>query len=367
MSMSLRTLMSLVLIFLGGISLSAAERGIRDPRVLQNSPVLLGKNARLVVELAGIKDGHHVLILCDSDRLPECQALASQILAVEAKPMIVDLTPDTNLYYTHFRKPKLSPPLVAAMNAADFTLAATDNEFAHTIGHTDENRAAQNKGMRWVSVEDYMWMWESSMPEIERFMERTHKITDLLSKASTVRVTSKLGTDLLARTKPGRAALSFVPRGGKKGEIVPNFGESTIAPAEWETEGRIVIDGMIPGLGEMKSDPVTCEIRKGRIVEVKGGENGTRFRQFLKNSGENADAVAEVGIGTSHLQKRAYEYAGRPAHRAYCGWGTAHVGIGHNRTIGGEIASPIHVDLQMYDVTVEIDGVKVVENGKYLF
>lgn len=107
-------------------------------------------------------------------------------------------------------------------------------------------------------------MWHSPIEEIERFIDRTHKITDMLNKASTVPVTTRLGTDITTRTKPGRPALAFVPRGGKKGEIVSNFAESTIVPLESVTEGRMVIDGIIVGLGEMRSDPVTCEVSRGR-------------------------------------------------------------------------------------------------------
>lgn len=342
------------------------ERGKRDPKLLR-SPILLTKNARIVIELAGVTAGKHVVILCDAERWMEGEALAGQVLAAGAKPMLVDLTPDANLYYTEFKRPRLSPPLVAAMHAADFTMAATDNEFAHMIGHTDENRSAQNKGMRWVSVEDYMWMWETSMEEIERFIARTHRVTEMLSKAKTIHVHSKLGTEAIVHTKPGRSPISFVPRGGKMGEIVPNFAESAMVPLEWTTEGCMVIDGIIAGLGEMRGDPVRCEIRKGRIAEVSGGDNARRFKRFLEESGENADAIAELGIATSHTQKRPYEYDGRPSHRSYCGWGSAHFGIGHSTTIGGEIKSPIHVDCQMYDTTIDIDSVRVMEDGQYAF
>jgi leucyl aminopeptidase (aminopeptidase T) len=354
-----------VLLLLGSAALVGAEGGKRDPNLLR-SPILLGKNARMLVELAQISTGHHVLILCDSDRWPEGEALAGQMLAVGAKPMLVDMTPDANLYYTQFKRPTLSPILVAAMHAADYTVAVADDEFNHMIGHTNELRSAINKGMRWVSVEDYMWMWDSPMEEIERFTSRTLKITDMLSKAKTVRVTTKLGTDLLVHARPGRRPISFVPVRSKE-QLVPNFGESTLVPMEWTAEGRMVIDGIIIGLGEMRASPVVCQVKGGRIVEVKGGENADRFRNFLQASGENANAIAELGIATSHLEKRPYEYAGRPGHRAYCGWGSVHIGIGHSKAIGGEISSPIHVDCQMYDATVEIDGVRVMDYGKYLF
>jgi len=221
--------------------------------------------------------------------------------------------------------------------------------------------------MRWISVEDYMCEWNTSMTEIERFIERTQRLTLMLSACKQVRVTTRLGCDVTMQRKPGVDAISFVPRGGKKGEIVPNYAESAMVPLEWSAQGKVVVDGIIVGLGEMRQDPVTWTVRDGRIRDVQGKDNAERFRQFLQASGENADAICELGVATSHMEKRAYEYLGRPCHRAYGAWGSVHFGIGNNTAIGGEIRSPIHVDCQVYDATVEIDNEVVMEHGKYMF
>jgi len=332
------------------------------------SVALAIKGAQLVVELAGIRAGNTVLILCDKDRWMEGEALAGACHAAGAEPLLVDLTILAAWYYNYLKRPRLPANLVAAMNGSDFTLAAGDNEFCHMIGHLDENRAAQNRGMRWVSVEDRMCEWRTDLADIERFTARTHRITEMLSGAKKVRVTTAAGTDVSMPCKAGLAAISFVPRGGKKGEIVPNYAESAMVPQEWQAVGRAVIDGIIIGLGEMRDDPVTCDIEKGAIVRVSGGANARRFQRFLDDSGENAGAISELGVATSHVERRAYEYVtGRPGHRAYGAWGSSHLGIGNGTAIGGSIKSAIHVDCQMYDTTVEIDGQVVMERGRYPF
>jgi 2,5-dihydroxypyridine 5,6-dioxygenase len=333
---------------------------------MYQSTMLAIPGARLVIELAGITRGKNVLIYCDKNRWLEGEALAGACLAVGAEPLLVDLTYMAAWYYANLKRPKMPAHLVAAFNASDFTLAAADNEFCHMLGHLDENRAGQNRGVRWISVEDYMSEWNSSMDEIEKFIQRTERITTLLSACQKVHVTTRLGTDITMQRKPGVEAISFVPR-GKKGEIVPNYAESAMVPLEWNAEGNLVVDGIIVGLGEMRQDPVSMTVKEGRIYEVQGKDNAERFKHFLQVSGENADAICELGVATSHMEKRAYEYLGRPCHRAYGAWGSVHFGIGNNTAIGGVIRSPIHVDCQVYDATVEIDGEIVMDDGKYLF
>ena len=334
---------------------------------MYQSTALAIRGAQLVIELSGIKTGDTVTIYCDKNRWLEGEALVGACLAAGADPMLVDLTHLAAWYYANLKRPKMPPHLKAAIYASDFTLAAADNEFCHMLGHLDETRAAQNAGMRWISVEDYMCEWQTSMTEIDRFIERTHRITKMLSECRQVRVTTKLGTDVIVTPKPGVPCISFVPKGGKKGEIVPNYGESTMVPLEWTTVGRAVVDGIIIGLGEMREDPVECRIEDGRIVEACGGRNAMRFNQYLKASGENAEAICELGIATSHVEKRAYEYLGRPGHRAYGGWGSIHLGIGNNTAVGGVIRSAIHVDCQIYDTTVVLDEEKIMEDGNYIF
>ena len=330
------------------------------------STTLLVKGAELVVECAGVVEGANVIVLCDKDRWLEGEAVAGVCQARGAHPMILDVTTEVMWYYNNLKRPIPKPHLLGAMMGADFCFAVADGEYCHGVGHTDSQHDAQRNGMRYVIVEEYMSEWKTTKKDIDDFIARTHRITEMVSECREVVVTTTKGTSMVFPRRAETDGLSFVPIGGEMSCVSPNYAESAMVPQEWTSHGQAVIDGVLVGLGEMTNDPVTWEVKDGRIVEVKGGVNAERFRQFLEESGENAGAIAECGICTSHVQKRAYEYMGRPAHWSVGARGTVHIGIGHNTTIGGAITSPIHVDCQMYDTTVEIDGVKVMDKGKYV-
>jgi leucyl aminopeptidase (aminopeptidase T) len=47
-------------------------------------------------------------------------------------------------------------------------------------------------------------------------------------------------------------------------------------------------------------------------------------------------------------------------------WGTLHFGLGTNVDVGGSIKSKIHMDGVILHPTLEVDGVKKIERGKFL-
>lgn len=326
--------------------------------------ILAIRGAEIVVKCAGVYEGAHVIVLSDKDHVVEAEAIAGVCQARGAHPMVIDISTEVMWYKNNLKRPIPKQHLLGAMMESNFCFAAADAEYVHCLGHTDENHVAQRKGMRWILVEEFMCEWNTEWKDIEIFIARTHRIAELMSKCKQVRVTTTKGADIVF-PRNGNGAIPFVPIGAKMGEISPNYGESAMVPQEWTSYGKMVIDGLITGLGEMRTDPIYCDVEKGRIVKIEGGANAERFKKFLKDSGENSEAIAECGICTSHIEKRPYEYEGKPGHWSIGAWGTMHVGIGHNTTIGGVIKSATHVDCQMYDATVDVDDVRVIDNGKY--
>jgi len=68
--------------------------------------------------------------------------------------------------------------------------------------------------------------------------------------------------------------------------------------------------------------------------------------------------VAELGVGLnpkSIMQGIMLEDEGV--------FGTVHIGIGTNITLGGSVKAAIHNDLIMWEPTVELDGRNVLERG----
>jgi leucyl aminopeptidase (aminopeptidase T) len=256
--------------------------------------------------------------------------------------------------------------MAAAFAASTFVFSVADVEYCHLLGHTEKNQAAQARGMQYVLVEEDMSSWNTTPEEIDRFVERTFRVTELLRKGRRVTVTSPKGTDATFQLKPGRKVWNFAAKTAERREalIVPHYAESACVPLEGTTEGRAVIDGYLIGIGPV-SEPVELIMRRGRAVEVNGGTSAARLRALMAAADENANNIAECGICTSHKEKRAYEYDGPPGHFSYGAWGTTHFAVGHSHTIGGDVFSKIHFDCQMYDTTVYIDDVCVMERGEY--
>jgi leucyl aminopeptidase (aminopeptidase T) len=131
-----------------------------------------------------------------------------------------------------------------------------------------------------------------------------------------------------------------------------------VAPLEGTAEGRIVVDGTILGFGRA-FDPVTFEVRDGKILNVKGARNWKGLRQLLQRD-RYAPWVCEIGLGVNPKAK----LVGGPEDERVRG--SVHVGFGENRFFGGTIASASHMDGTMLKATLKVDGKEIVRNGKLL-
>lgn len=309
------------------------------------------------------------MVISDKNRWAEAEAVAGIILARGAAPVLMDVSSEVARYYTTHQRPDPPDHMAAAFAASTFVFGAADVEYCHLLGHTEKNQAAQAGGMQYVLVEEDMSSWTTTQEDIDVFVERTFKVTELLSKGKWVHVTTQKGTDARFKLKPGRKVWSFAARTSERREapIVPNYAESACVPWEGTMEGRAIIDGYIISVGaDHRDDPVEFFIEKGRAVEVNGGPAAARLRAIMEAADENANNMAECGICTSHREKRSYEYEyGVPGHFSYGAWGTTHFAVGHSHTIGGDVHSKIHLDCQMFDTTVYVDDVCVMENGVY--
>jgi leucyl aminopeptidase (aminopeptidase T) len=334
-----------------------------------DSPILLARAAALVAEsCAPVAPGDNCLIVTDASRRMEAEALVGAIHSRGGVPLLLDVTCEVAKYHQTKMRPEPPPPMAAAFNECCYVFAVADVEYNHLLGHTARNQAAQDKGMQYVVVEEDMWTWTATPADIDACYERNRRVAELLRQGKWVLVTTAKGSDLRFKLKPGRKVWSFGARTSNRREalIVPHYGESACVPEEGYSEGRAVIDGHIISVGVVR-EPVEIIVRQGRAVEVNGGREAAQLRATMAAAGENADNIAECGICMSHLEKRAYEYPGAPGHYSYGAWGTTHLALGHSKTIGGDVSCKIHLDCQMYDTTVHIDDVCVMEKGTYPF
>ena len=199
----------------------------------------------------------------------------------------------------------------------------------------------------------------------------------LYKKTKSVRVTSKAGTDLTyhcgeypVMTQWGYAdeRAHFDHWGGGHIHTFPNEGSA---------HGTVVLqpgDIVILPYCRYVADPVKLEIREGHIVKVEGAMDAKLMRDWLedgKSSAADRDpyAVSHLGWG---MNPQALWYGialhgdtperHRAAARTFPG--NFLFSTGPNTQGGGRRNTRGHYDVPMRDCTVELDGRKVIEDGR---
>lgn len=258
------------------------------------------------------------------------------------------------------------PPktVAAAMANADVIFGITK----FSMFHTDARRNAVKNGARFANMADYsVEMFEKGGLFVDfikqgEFLDRLSDILDELV-GKEVHVTSRLGTNVSFSVE-GRMAIRQYGRSIKPGmSSSPPDIETALGPVEGTATGRVVIDGSIPHpkLGVLSS-PIVLTLDKGRIVSIDGDYEAEKLNKILREmNDDNVYFIAEMGIGLndhSKLSNRMLEDEGV--------MGTMHFGFGSNISFGGSIESNNHIDMVFKDPSLTIDGIDLIENGKFV-
>lgn len=324
------------------------------------------KGARLVVERCfSVQAGDSVLIICDDDHQREAQALAGVAYSLGAYPVMADISHHVSSALASMAVPmEPSKTLAAAMKASDVIIITTNLEWANRFAHVNPVAESVALGAKIGSVEEGMADWDLTVEDIDLIVGRAERIMEAMEGAEWVRVTNPAGTDVRVHLKD-RLPLKVVPIKGA-GEMmgpVPLWGEVAYAAVEDRTEGVIMVDGIMLGVGVYGSlkNHIRWDIEKGRAVSITGEDEAGRLRDVVAGSDENANVVAEFAIGTSHK-----EILGSPSEKGMLG--TVHFALGDNSHCypGGQSCSGLHLDGSIRDVTVEVDGRTIIKDGVLL-
>jgi len=194
----------------------------------------------------------------------------------------------------------------------------------------------------------------------------TRKVYEIVRQASRISVTTSLGTDLVATFSP---TMRWVPCDGRYWEQgrwgnLPE-GETFTCPAS--------VDGVLAAeeLGDWFTDkygllspPLRIVIRGGRVVAVETPDDqlGADVREYLGQH-PNSNRVGEFAIGTNvaltqivgnFLQDEKFP--------------GVHIAFGdpYGFETGADWDAPSHVDALASHATVEVDGRRIMENGRFL-
>lgn len=250
----------------------------------------------------------------------------------------------------------------AAMTNADLCLMVTST----AITHSSAGAAAQRSGVKCIAMDEMtpdILAGGAASADYESMQGIAARLGEIYAAGSKMRITSEHGTDVEGDIS-GR---TYWPIAGK---IVDNAtqnicafpdGEVGVAPAEGSTNGTVVWDTTVHGIGLLDS-PIELVVEDGWVTDVRGDKDADRYREILEQGDENAAyCAAEFSIGINPDA----EITGRMRTDKKVA-GAVHIATGANYDLGGEVQSDLHIDGTIRYPSVWVDDELLVDDGEIL-
>jgi leucyl aminopeptidase (aminopeptidase T) len=320
----------------------------------------LRTEAELIIDTCfSVEKDDAVTIIHDDSRVDEARMLAEVAVDRGAWPVLVnnEIQVRRGRADTHF---PMAPPrnLHAAMTNSDEIIIVTNLEWANRFAHVAAVKESCANNAKIASVEPGMGEWGLTLEQIEAATQRARDAMAALEGATKVRMTSGKGTDVTI-TIEGRPALEITPvkkRGQMMGPL-PLWAEVAFAAVEDQTEGTVVVDGVMLGIGlpGQVENEITWTVEGGKAVAIEGGEEAEKLRKVIDGV-ENSTVIGEFAFGVSDIAP-----FGTPSEKGRVG--TAHLALGdnHNAYPGGQNVCTLHLDGVILEASLEI-----VDNGQYI-
>ena len=316
-------------------------------------------------EVFSVHEQEEVLLITDDEYI-------AATVAQECK----DLGANLNLFQIlDQQRPikRLSPVLASAIASSNVILTpfrdlSEEGAFRiQMVGAATKNTASRLAHMPGVNKDVFQnCVLKTDYEEIERL---GIELVQVLARARSCVLTSAKGTELkmnlggwLNKADAGIGNIKYYG----SWENLPS-GEAFKIPVEGTTEGRLVVDGAVPGkvLDQEENERIIFKITKGRITRIEDYSN-LEFEKMLNEIDHidpdlrgNIYKIAELGIGTNRAARItpfAIEFEKV--------LGTVHVAIGENRFFGGGIAARRHIDMMVLSPSLTIDGTELIREGK---
>jgi leucyl aminopeptidase (aminopeptidase T) len=310
---------------------------------------------KAMTQCAAVKPGENVVIACDTNKLRLAEALAAAAYAVGGIPTVAAFPP------TGAHGAQVPKAVVGAAAVSDVLFMPT----SWSMTHTDARIEAIKNGSRVCTMcevtEDCLCAG-GILADFEENDRLGRKIGAVIAAGTDIRMTSDAGTDIVAQIK-GRPVQNETGLFRKAGQFaaLPNS-ELNVSPIEGTTEGVIVANVRVMGYGVVRREPVTIEVKGGRVVSISGGNAADYLRDTLQSFNDPAAYnLAEFAVG---LNPASRTYATNLEDLGKLGFG--HHGIGSNYAIGGSVAAPCHIDVIYSEANLEIDGQLLLKKGRCL-
>lgn len=332
-----------------GLTRKETGTGYSKMAILQPK-MSLQKTAKIILKRCmGLKSNESCLIV--SDGAIEVQIV--EVLYEEAKKITKKVYAySTIIPDSHGEEP---PKMISdAMLRCHVAILAT----TMSLSHTRAREKASRRGARIASMPGITgdMMKRALNADFNKIRKLNKQLASKLKNKNNIRITTKKGTDIGFQIK-GRKWIGDDGIYTKKGAFgnLP-AGEIFIAPLEGKTNGNIIVDASVGGIGRVDKN-IGIIVNDGFIADIAGGKVARKFKKLLK--GKLYRNVAELGIGTNYKAKITGKVL--EDEKVY---GTCHIAFGNNRHFGGMVDVPFHVDVVVKNPTIYADSKLIMKNGK---
>ena len=324
------------------------------------SPEAIRKDAELVVDVCmSVEADDVVTIICDDDNHHLARIVADVCVDRGAWPVVMNNETQVRRGRadTHF---PMTPPrnLHQAMVSSDEVIIITNlewaNRFAHVIGSQGDLRR-QRQDRVGGARDGQLGAHRGSAPTgAAARAGRNGRARGRGASSCDHRQGHRFH-----RVHQGSSALevtSIKKRGQMMGPL-PLWAEVAFAAVEDQTQGTMVVDGVMLGIGlpGQVTEPITWTIEGGKAVKIEGGDDARRLREVVEGV-ENATVIGEFAFGVSEVAP-----FGTPSEKGRVG--TVHCALGdnHNAYPGGQNVSVLHLDGVVLEASMQI-----VDNGRWI-
>jgi leucyl aminopeptidase (aminopeptidase T) len=224
------------------------------------------------------------------------------------------------------------------------------------LTHTDTLRDRLGRGARYLNLRALTpdLLWQAARTDFAAVEEQTSALASKLARAHSLVVTDLAGTWLSIEVGGRPLALDGFARAPGAIGGFPS-GEVAIVPKAGSAKGNINDPQFIEGfVGD--ASHTQLHVFRGRLSQ-RGEGAGHEYllaRAGIRSAGRT---VGEFGLGTNPAM------TAQSARSAKKLAGTAHFGVGDNRTFGGHNAADAHIDVILCYPTVEMDGEVLIDRG----
>lgn len=314
----------------------------------------LDKAAEIAIKTCmGAKPKESILVVADEPKREIGFVLFENALRLGYKSLYVEMKPNK------YNGQEPSVEIAELMKKFDIVFCPTSTSLTHTAAR----REASALGTRVATFPGITRevMIRGLNADYTKIADRCLKVKKVLEKGKDIRITTTLGTDLSfsIANRPVLASKGLFHKKGESGNLPT--GETYLAPVEGTANGVFVVDGSMAGLGLIQNVNITIEVKDGFAVKISGGPIAKKLDTMLASVGKLAYNIAEFGVGTNDKAKLSGVLLEDEKVM-----GTIHIALGNNKSMGGSIDVPIHLDGVVKKPTVYMDDKVIMKNGKLL-